>query len=165
MLLSSLRAGTERGSRYENRRVLLRQPRLSDWEAWAELRRASREGVRRNGKRTQILGDYQASIKYFSRYFELAPKGFTSLEKHMHTHTIVCVRGEGVLLKGDERTPLKPFDVAYVDALEVHQLHNEQPDPFGFFCIVDHQRDRTHACRSFYAPLRQRGLRGRLSFR
>jgi ribosomal-protein-alanine N-acetyltransferase len=43
MLLSSLRAGTERGSRYENRRVLLRPPRLSDWEAWAELRRSSRE--------------------------------------------------------------------------------------------------------------------------
>ena len=37
---------------------------------------------------------------------------------------------------------LKPFDVAYVPPLQVHQLRNKSSEPFGFFCIVDHDRDR-----------------------
>ncbi len=37
---------------------------------------------------------------------------------------------------------LKPFDIAHVSPLDVHQLKNESSEPFGFFCIVDHERDR-----------------------
>ena len=38
--------------------------------------------------------------------------------------------------------PLNEADVAYVEPLEPHQLRNETDRPFGFFCIVDHERDR-----------------------
>jgi ribulose-bisphosphate carboxylase large chain len=96
-------------------------------------------------KRVELIGQAGERTAFDLRYFELAPQGFTSLEKHLHTHTIIGVRGEGVLIKGDEATSLKSLDVAYVDALEVHQLRNDQPEPFGFFCIVDHQRDRPMA--------------------
>jgi ribulose-bisphosphate carboxylase large chain len=34
------------------------------------------------------------------------------------------------------------MDVGYVEPLKAHQLRNEGHEPFGFFCIVDHQRDR-----------------------
>lgn len=33
-------------------------------------------------------------------------------------------------------------DVAYVGSLEVHQLCNRGDEPFGFFCIVNHERGR-----------------------
>ena len=38
--------------------------------------------------------------------------------------------------------PLCPLDVAMVGPLETHQLSNRTGAPFGFFCIVDHERDR-----------------------
>ena len=37
---------------------------------------------------------------------------------------------------------VKPNDVAYLPPLATHQLRNETGEPFGFFCIVDHDRDR-----------------------
>jgi len=32
--------------------------------------------------------------------------------------------------------------VVYVDTLEPHQLRNSGAEPFGFYCIVDRERDR-----------------------
>lgn len=34
------------------------------------------------------------------------------------------------------------YDVAYVGPGEQHQLRNREDEPFGFYCIVDHDRDR-----------------------
>ena len=45
-------------------------------------------------------------------------------------------------MTGNREVVVKPNDVAYLPPLEVHQLRNETKEPFGFFCIVDHLRDR-----------------------
>ena len=45
----------------------------------------------------------------------------------------------------DRRETLAPMDVACIGPLEAHQLRNESDEPFGFFCIVDHDRDRPAA--------------------
>ena len=76
------------------------------------------------------------------RYFEIAPGGHSSLERHVHTHVVIGARGAGTLVSGETQIAVKPFDVAYVPPLKVHQLRNESTEPFGFFCIVDHDRDR-----------------------
>jgi len=76
------------------------------------------------------------------RYFEVEPGGYSSEEKHLHTHVIICVRGKGVLQTGDQRTEINTMDIAYIEPLQIHQLRNEGEEPFGFFCIVDHERDR-----------------------
>jgi ribulose-bisphosphate carboxylase large chain len=80
------------------------------------------------------------------RYFEVQPGGYSSMERHLHTHLIIGARGTGVLVLGNERCELGPYDVAYVEPLEPHQLRNEGDEPFGFFCIVDHERDRPARC-------------------
>lgn len=95
--------------------------------------------------RTELIGKAGEKAAFDLRYFELAPGGYTSHEKHMHTHTIIAVRGEGMLRTGEEEHPLKPFDIAYVDSLMPHQLRNNGQEPFGFFCIVDRDRDRPMA--------------------
>lgn len=80
------------------------------------------------------------------RYFEIEPGGYTSEEKHVHTHAIIGVRGHGILSLGDERIDVAPNDIAYVPPLAVHQLRNETEDTlFGFYCIVDHERDAPRA--------------------
>lgn len=76
------------------------------------------------------------------RYFELAPGGYSSLEKHAHEHFVVVLRGEGRALVGSEIVTLAPFDALYVPPMTPHRFINEGGGPFGFLCPVDAARDR-----------------------
>lgn len=96
------------------------------------------DGVRR----VELIGKNGEQSNFDLRYFELQPGGFTSLEKHLHTHVIITTCGTGVLRTDQARTQLVPMDIAYIQPLQVHQLRNEASEVFGFFCIVDRERDR-----------------------
>lgn len=95
--------------------------------------------------RTELIGRHGEQTAFDVRYFEIAPGGYSSLEKHAHTHVVIGVRGEGILDSRGEQRAIKPFDISYVPPLAVHQLHNRGDEPFGFLCIVDHDRDRPQA--------------------
>ena len=99
----------------------------------------------RGVRRVELAGRFGERTRTDLRYFEIEPGGYSSLEKHLHTHIVIGARGRGVLVIGNRRETLKPMDVAHIGPLEVHQLRNETPEPFGFFCIVDHDRDRPMA--------------------
>ncbi len=75
------------------------------------------------------------------RYFELAPGGYSSLEKHTHVHFVVALRGRGAALVGHEVFTLAPLDLVYVPAGVPHRWINEAAEPFGFLCPVDAERD------------------------
>lgn len=96
----------------------------------------------RDVSRTELIGTTGERTAFDLRYFEIGPGGHSSLEKHVHTHVVIGARGNGTLVSGETRVPVKPFDIAYVPPMQVHQLTNESSEPFGFFCIVDHDRDR-----------------------
>lgn len=76
------------------------------------------------------------------RYFELAPGGYSSLEKHRHVHFVIAIRGAGKALVGDRVCELEPFDAIYVPPVTAHRFVNEGTEPFGFLCPVDAERDR-----------------------
>lgn len=76
------------------------------------------------------------------RYFELAPGGYSSLEKHAHVHAVVCVRGHGRALVGSSVVSLAPFDLVETAPFEPHRWTNPSSEPFGFLCTVDGARDR-----------------------
>ncbi len=92
--------------------------------------------------RQELIGKFGEKTSFDLRYFEIEPGGYSSLEKHVHEHVIIGVRGKGVLIKGDSSFNIDVHDIAYVTPLEKHQLRNEGKEPFGFFCIVDHKRDK-----------------------
>ncbi len=96
-------------------------------------------------RRLELIGSAGEATAFELRYFELEPGGFTSLERHRHTHTLIGVRGRGIVVEEGDRRELQPFDVAFVDQHHAHQLRNESDRPFGFFCIVDRKRDRPKA--------------------
>jgi ribulose-bisphosphate carboxylase large chain len=104
--------------------------------------KASKELPFQDVVRHELLGQTGEQADFDLRYFEIAPGGFSSLEKHVHTHAIICVKGRGTLQLGSEAVNLNHMDIAYVPPLEIHQLRNDSSEPFGFFCIVDHHRDR-----------------------
>ncbi|MES0336251.1 MAG: RuBisCO large subunit C-terminal-like domain-containing protein [Candidatus Magnetobacterium sp. LHC-1] len=92
--------------------------------------------------RHELIGRYGEETRFDLRYFQIDPGGYSTFERHLHIHVVICIRGEGVFVIGGNRYPLRPFDVAYVAPMRPHQLLNESDVPFGFFCIVDHERDR-----------------------
>lgn len=92
--------------------------------------------------RIELMGKTGINTAFDLRYFEIEPGGFSTLEKHVHEHVIIGVRGSGTLLKKGGRYTINPHDIAYVGPLEPHQLCNVTSEPFGFYCIVDHKRDR-----------------------
>lgn len=96
----------------------------------------------RGVSRVELIGAAGEQTAFDLRYFEIVPGGHSSLEKHVHTHVVIGARGHGTLVSGGSSLSIKPFDVAYVPPLQVHQLTNSSEEPFGFFCIVDHVRDR-----------------------
>lgn len=92
--------------------------------------------------RQVIAGKRGENLKFHLRYFEVAPGGYTTLEKHEHEHVVICVRGSGKAIAGDEVFDMKFMDVLYVSPNTPHQFINTGDEPFGFFCIVDAERDR-----------------------
>jgi quercetin dioxygenase-like cupin family protein len=75
------------------------------------------------------------------RYFELQTGGYSSLEKHVHVHLVVAVRGAGRALVGDAVIDLAPLDALFVPPMTPHRWINEGNEPFGFLCTVDADRD------------------------
>ena len=98
----------------------------------------------RDTKRHIIKGRDEGG-RFDVRYFEVGPGGFTSLERHEHIHSVICVRGRGYAIVGDEVHDVEELDHIYVPANARHQFVNQGDDAFGFLCIVDTDRDRPQA--------------------
>jgi quercetin dioxygenase-like cupin family protein len=76
------------------------------------------------------------------RYFEVAPGGHTTLERHEHVHAVMVIRGKGRCIVGDEAHELKVNDLVSVPPLAWHQFHAAPDEPLGFLCMVAAERDR-----------------------
>ncbi|MET0919215.1 MAG: cupin domain-containing protein [Burkholderiales bacterium] len=76
------------------------------------------------------------------RYFEVAPGGFTTLERHEHVHNVMVLRGSGRCIIGDEVHALAVNDLVRVPPMTWHQFHAGDAEPLGFLCMVPAQRDR-----------------------
>jgi len=76
------------------------------------------------------------------RYFEVAPGGFTSLERHEHMHGVLILRGGGKCLVGTEVRAVEPHDLVTVPAWTWHQFRATADEPLGFLCMVNAGRDR-----------------------
>lgn len=98
--------------------------------------------------RCVLIGAGQEATDFHLRYFELAPGGYTSLEKHDHAHVIVAVRGKGIVVAAPHRFDVVPLDTVYIAPEAPHQIINAGQEPFGFLCIVDAVRDRPRALSS-----------------
>lgn len=83
-----------------------------------------------------------AALDFELRYFELAPGGYSSLERHEHPHAVVVLKGRGTVRLGETVEEVGPFDVVYVAPQEVHRFSADSAEALGFLCIVDRHRDR-----------------------
>ena len=76
------------------------------------------------------------------RYFEVAPGGFSTLERHEHMHGVLILRGRGHCLVGEEVKPLETRDLVTVPPMTWHQFRATADEPLGFLCMVNAERDK-----------------------
>ncbi|MHB8494294.1 MAG: cupin domain-containing protein [Casimicrobiaceae bacterium] len=76
------------------------------------------------------------------RYFEVAAAGHSTLERHVHPHAVMMLRGQGEVLVGEQVRAVKALDLVTVPPLTWHQFRAAVDAPLGFLCMVDAQRDR-----------------------
>lgn len=94
--------------------------------------------------RRELLGKRGESPRFHVRYFEIQPGGYSTLEKHVHEHVVIPLRGEGEAQFGCYIYSVRPNDVIYVSPSDPHQFRcpEEASEPFGFLCMVNAERDR-----------------------
>ncbi len=76
------------------------------------------------------------------RYFEVAAGGYSTLERHEHTHAVLILRGRGTVRLGDTVQPIGERDLVTVDPMTWHQFHAAADSALGFLCLVSKERDR-----------------------
>ena len=84
----------------------------------------------------------EAGLGFELRYFEVAPGGYSSLERHEHGHAVVIVKGRGAVRLGEATEPVSALDVVYVAPHDVHRFSAAAGETLGFLCVVDRVRDR-----------------------
>src|SRR5215469_5125066 len=76
------------------------------------------------------------------RYFEVAPGGFSTLERHEHMHSVLILRGRGHCLVGHAVSAIETRDLVAVPPMTWHQFRATGDEPLGFLCMVDARRDK-----------------------
>ncbi|MBV9430916.1 MAG: cupin domain-containing protein [Hyphomicrobiales bacterium] len=87
-----------------------------------------------------LFGD--ADLACELRYFEVAPGGFSTLERHQHMHAVMVLRGRGECLVGREVRKIELHDLVTVPPWTWHQFRAGPREPLGFLCMVNAQRDK-----------------------
>jgi quercetin dioxygenase-like cupin family protein len=76
------------------------------------------------------------------RYFEVTAGGYSTLERHQHTHAVLILRGRGTVRLADAEHAIGERDLVTVDPMTWHQFHAAPDAPLGFLCLVSKERDR-----------------------
>jgi mannose-6-phosphate isomerase-like protein (cupin superfamily) len=126
-------SGSERG--------LHRKARDFRWEDVEELPyKEDKRALFKSITRQVLFSDPQLTGEL--RYFEIAPAGFSTLERHEHMHAVLVLRGSGRCLIGKKVVPLAVCDLVTVPAMTWHQFRATSTEPLGFLCMVNAGRDK-----------------------
>jgi quercetin dioxygenase-like cupin family protein len=118
----------------------VRQTEPFRWEG-IEVKPYKSEGTHFAGITRQTLFEGGDGLACQLRYFEVAPGGWSSLERHDHAHAVMIVRGGGRVLVGGRILEARTYDLIWVPPLTWHQFQPSSHRPLGFLCMVDCERD------------------------
>lgn len=76
------------------------------------------------------------------RYFEVAAGGYSTLERHVHAHAVMILRGRGHCLVGDAVHYVAAHDLVLIPPLAWHQFRATSDESLGFLCMVNAIRDK-----------------------
>ncbi|MDB5411639.1 MAG: hypothetical protein JWL84_6551 [Rhodospirillales bacterium] len=84
----------------------------------------------------------EAELACELRYFEMAPGGYSTLERHGHVHAVMILRGRGRCLLGNAVHAVAQYDLVTIPPWTWHQFRAPADAAFGFLCMVNASRDR-----------------------
>ena len=96
---------------------------------WEGVRGASLQGGRSRACSSRSPGRSCSPIPTLQgelRYFEMAPGGFSTLERHEHMHAVLILRGRGHCLVGDEVSAIETRDLVTVPADDLAPVPRHQ---------------------------------------
>jgi len=125
-----------------NRKTHIRQTAPFRWEDVPLLAYKEDGGTHFKSVTRQVLFDGGDHLGAQLRYFEIAPGGHSTLERHDHVHSVMIVRGRGQVLVGREIHDLALNDLIYVPSQTWHQFRATTDEPLGFLCLVRCDRDK-----------------------
>ncbi len=111
------------------------------WET-VPLKQYKPEGTHFRDITRQILFGPESGLPVELRYFEVAPGGYSTFERHAHVHAVLVLRGQGRAIVGEQIFKIAPFDLIYIPAWTWHQFQADENEPLGFLCMVAVDRDR-----------------------
>lgn len=117
----------------------------SDNFSWHGVKRKDYKTDTKNFKgvhRYSILDDKIPELNVHTRYFEIEPGGYSSLEYHRHPHSVIIIRGSGSVILNNQIQKLTVNDVIYVAPETIHQFFADNREHLGFVCVVDRYRDK-----------------------
>ena len=82
------------------------------------------------------------ALKCELRYFEVAPGGYSTLERHEHMHAVLILRGRGECLVGGDVSKIDTNDLVAIEPWTWHQFRAGPDAPLGFLCMVNAERDK-----------------------
>ncbi len=82
------------------------------------------------------------ALKCELRYFEMAPGGYSTLERHKHMHAVLILRGRGQVLVGSDVRKIGTNDLVTIKPWTWHQFRAGPDAPLGFLCMVNAERDK-----------------------
>jgi mannose-6-phosphate isomerase-like protein (cupin superfamily) len=118
----------------------IRQTEPFRWDGIA-VKPYKAEGSHFAGITRQTLFEGGDGLACQLRYFEIAPGGWSSLERHRHAHAVMIVRGAARVFAGDLLIEAGTHDLVRIPPLTWHQFQPAGGEPLGFLCMVDCDRD------------------------
>jgi len=111
------------------------------WEGVDILTYKADDGAPFKDVTRQVLFDSPA-LGCELRYFEVAPGGHSTLERHEHVHAVMILRGQGQCMVGGDVRDVRERDLISIPPLTWHQFRASATEPLGFLCMVNRERDR-----------------------
>ncbi len=88
----------------------------------------------------QVLFEGGPKLGAELRYFEIAPGGHSTLERHDHIHSVMIIRGRGQCLVGDAIYEIAGNDLVYIPSMTWHQFRATTNEWLGLLCMVNVER-------------------------
>ena len=71
-------------------------------------------------------------LKCELRYFEVAPGGYSTLERHQHSHGVMILRGEADVMVGGEVKLARTHDLVRIPPMTWHQFRTKGSSRWDF---------------------------------
>ena len=83
-----------------------------------------------------LISDKDGAPTFSMRLFEVEPGGHTPLHSHPWEHEVYVIKGQAIVVGGDEEKRITQGDVVFIPPNEVHQFSNPSGEKVCFLCLI-----------------------------